>query len=114
MNCEMKATGLILSAVAGFALAACGYGAKAAFHFASTPPTTQRGSTLTFIAPTTVTLPSAQTGTAVRCTNHGVAADAKVPARRRGAATVADGLHSSATLNLTRDKGGLLTVSCTL
>lgn len=106
-------TALILAAVAGFLLAACGSGAKPTAHYTTTLETTQGASEVTFTAPTTLTIATAQTGASVRCTNHGVAAGAKVPAVGHGVGGSADGKRTSATLTLTRKSDGSLVVSCT-
>lgn len=115
MKCAMK---LRLAAMAlatlGFSLAGCGAGAKPTAHYTTSPPTTQGASTpLTFTAPTTLTVTSAQTGATVRRTNHGVAAGATIPPPGHGVSGSADGTSSSATLNLTRSNDGSLAVSCT-
>jgi hypothetical protein len=109
----MRTTALIVTAVAGFAFAACGSGVKPTAHYTTGLETTQGGSTLTFTSPTAVTLASAKTGATVRCANHGIAAGAKIPAPGHGVSGSADGKSSSATLNLTRNSDGSLAVSCT-
>lgn len=102
---EMKATALIVAAAAGLTLAACGSGAKQAAP--------KRGSQiLTFTAPTTTTIADPTTGQAIRCTYHGISAGAYVPSPGHGVSGSADGTKASATLNLTRDSAGALTVSC--
>ena len=101
----MRATALIVTAGAGLALAACGSGAKQAAP--------KRGpQILTFTAPTTTTIADPTTGQAMRCTYHGVSAGAYVPSPGHGVSGSADGTKASATLNLTRDSDGPLTVSC--
>lgn len=99
-------------AVAGFGLAACGAGVKPTAHYTTPPETTQGGMDLTLTSPTTLTVASAQTGATVRCTNHGVAAGAKVPSPGHGVSGSVDGTSASATLDLTRDSDGSLVVSC--
>jgi hypothetical protein len=68
---------------------------------------------MTFTAPTTTTIANPQRGQAVRCSYHGVTAGAYVPAPGHGVAGSADGTKASATLNLTRNSAGSLTVACT-
>jgi hypothetical protein len=110
----MKTTAVIITATASFAVAACGSGAELTAHYTTTPPTTESGSApLTFTAPTTMTIATAQTGAAVRCTNHGAGAGARIPSPGHGVASSADGTSSSATLHLNRRSDGSLTVSCT-
>jgi hypothetical protein len=109
----MRTAALTVLAVAGFGLAACGSGAKPTATYYTTPlETTQGGTALTLTSPTTVTVASAQTGATVRCTNHGVAAGAKVPSPGHGVSGSADGTSASATLDLTRDSDGSLVASC--
>ena len=67
---------------------------------------------MTFTAPTTTTMANPQTGQAMRCTNHGIAASAYVPAAGHGVANTADGTSASVILNLTRNTDGSLVVSC--
>jgi uncharacterized protein YceK len=101
----MKATALVITAAVGLALSGCGSGAK------QTAP--KRGSqVITFTAPTTTTIADPTTGQAIRCTYHGIAAGAYVPSAGHGVAGNADGQRASATLDLTRDSAGTLTVSC--
>ncbi|HZT84353.1 MAG TPA: hypothetical protein VE984_02890 [Gaiellaceae bacterium] len=105
----MKATALILTAAAGLALAGCGSGEKVP----SRGPAKRGALITTFTAPTTTTITNPQTGAALRCTNHGIAAGAHVPSAGHGVSGSADGKSASATLDLTRGKDGLLVVSCT-
>jgi hypothetical protein len=104
----MKATALILTVLAGFLLVGCGAGAKVPSH----GPPERGGAVLTFTAPTTTTIANPQTGQAVRCTHHGVAAGAYGPSAGHGVGGAADGKSASATLNLTRNEDGSLAVSC--
>lgn len=101
----MKATALIVTVAAGLALAACGSGEK--------PTAPKRGSqVMTFTAPTTTTIANPTTGQAMRCTYHGISAGAYVPSPGHGVSGSADGQKASATLSLTRNSAGSLTVSC--
>jgi hypothetical protein len=105
----MKTTALIITAVAGLALAACGAGAKVTSHG---PP--QRGRrVISFTAPTTTTIANPTTGQAMRCIYHGIAASAYLPSAGHGVADTADGKSASAILDLTRHDDGSLAVSCT-
>jgi hypothetical protein len=108
----MRTAVVIVLALAGFGLAACGSGAKPTAHYRTPPETTQGGSTLTLTSPTTLTVASATTGALVRCTNHGIAAGARVPSPGHGVGGSADGTSASATLTLTRNSDGSLVVSC--
>lgn len=101
----MRITALIVTAVAGFALAGCGAGAKDSTPGPPAP--------MTFTAPTTTTIADPQRGQALRCSYHGVTAGAYVPAAGHGVVGSADGTKASATLNLTRHSDGSLVVSCT-
>jgi hypothetical protein len=76
-------------------------------------PIERGGAVITFTAPTTTTIANPMTGQAMRCTYHGVAAGAHVPAAGHGVAGTADGKSASAILNLTRHSDGSLAVSCT-
>ena len=94
---------LIIIAAACLVLAACGSGTK---------PATSGGPNHIFTAPTTTMIASPRTGATIRCTSHGVSAGAKVPAPGHGVTGIADGMSSSATLQLTRKSDGSLVVSC--
>ena len=63
-------------------------------------------------APATTTIASPRYAAVVRCTNHGIAAQAKVPARGSGVAVDADGKRSSASLQLTRRADGEVVATC--
>ena len=67
---------------------------------------------MTVTAPTTTTIANPIEGQAVRCINHGASAGAYVPSTGHGVANNVDGKKASATLNLTRNDAGTLTVSC--
>jgi hypothetical protein len=90
---------LVLLAVAGFALAACGSGAKPA----SSP------GTVTLAGPVTTTITDVQTGDDVRC---GELAGAKVPPPGHGVTAIADGPSKSTELKLDRRADGSLVVTC--
>jgi hypothetical protein len=101
----MRTAAVIVTALAGLALAGCGGGAK---HSTPGPP-----APMMFTAPTTTTIASPTTGQAVHCAYHGVSAGASVPSAGHGVAGSADGTKASAMLNLTRNNDGSLVVSCT-
>jgi hypothetical protein len=101
----MRTTALILTAVAGLALAGCGGGPK---RSTPGPP-----GPMTFTAPTTTTIANPIEGQAMRCTNHGVSSGAYVPSAGHGVSGAADGTKASAILTLTRHSDGALAVSCT-
>ena len=100
----MRTTALILTAVAGLALAGCGGGPK---RSTPGPP-----GPMTFTAPTTTTIANPIEGQAMRCTNHGVSSGAYVPSAGHGVSGAADGTKASAILTLTRNSAGVLTVTC--
>jgi hypothetical protein len=105
----MKTTALLVTAVAGLALAGCGGTSKVS---SKGPP--KRGSQIiTFTAPTTTTIAYPTTGQAIRCTYHGAVAGAYVPSAGHGVGGSADGKAALATLILTRHSDGSLAVSCT-
>ena len=112
----MKTTALITVSALALCLAACGSGSKPS----SPPPPGHgppskeppHGGTLTFTAPTTTTIASPPSGATVRCTNHGVKAGAVVPAPGHGVSGIADGVSSSANIELMRKSDGSLVVSC--
>lgn len=64
-------------------------------------------------APSTTTIQSPQGDANVRCTNGQTTARAKVPSRSDGTGVNADGIHSSASLQLTRRADGSLVITCT-
>jgi hypothetical protein len=101
----MRTRAVIIPAVAGLALAGCG-GAKVVV-----PP--HGFGPFTVTAPKTTTLANPQTGTWVRCTNHGVVAGAIVPGPGHGVSGSVDGKSASATLSLRRQNDGSLVLSCT-
>ena len=105
----MKTTALLITAVAGLVLAGCGGASKVS----SQGPPEHGSKIMTFTAPTTTTIANPTTGQAMRCTYHGVAASAYVPAAGHGVANTVDGKSASAILNLTRHSDGSLAVSCT-
>jgi hypothetical protein len=96
-------TFLVLTALAaaGFALAACGSGAKR----------TAGPGALTFTGSITTTIADVQTGDDVRCR---AGTGASVPAPGHGVSAIGDGtsLASSADLELTRRSDGSLVVIC--
>ena len=104
----MKTRALVIFAVAGVAIAGCGGASKVRPH----GPIERGGPVITLTAPTTTTIANPVTGKAMRCTYHGVAAGAHVPAASHGVTGSADGRSGSATLNLTRHSDGSLSVSC--
>jgi hypothetical protein len=73
------------------------------------------GSDRRLTPPTTITLraKSVHTGDRFTCKNGEVSARARVPERGLGVGTDADGKDSSASLQLTRSRGGQLVVICT-
>jgi hypothetical protein len=104
----MKTTALIITASAGLALAGCGAGAKV-----PPQPHPKRGvPIMTFPAPTTTTIADAPTGQAMACTNHGISANAHVPSAGNEVTNSNYGVKASATLDLTRNTDGSLSVSC--
>jgi hypothetical protein len=100
----MRTTAVIVTALAGLALAGCGGGAKDSTPGPPAP--------LVFAAPTTTTITNPTTGQAMRCTYHGVSSGAYVPSPGHGVSGAADGTSSSAIINLTRKTDGSLVVSC--
>jgi hypothetical protein len=117
MTDEMRTVALIVTTAASLALSGCGSGSKPPSPGppGHGPPSQEppHAGTVTFTAPTTTTIAKPQTGTIVRCTSHGVAAGAVVPAPGHGVSGSADGTSSSATIELTRKNDGSLVVSCT-
>src|SRR3954447_20815343 len=63
-------------------------------------------------APTETTVLRPSPGADVRCTKHGTTARATAPRRGTGVSVDADGLESSASLELTRKSDGALIISC--
>ena len=71
---QMKTTALVITAVAGLALAGCGSGAKV-----PSQGRLKRGAPImTSTAPTTTTITDAPTGQEMACTYHGISANAYV------------------------------------
>jgi hypothetical protein len=106
----MKTTALIVTAMAGLAVAGCGAGAKVT---SQRGPHHRGGPIMTFTAPTTTTIANPTTGQAMRCTNHGISSGAYVPSAGHGVSGAADGTKGGAILTLTRHTDGSLKVSCT-
>lgn len=104
----MKTTALIITAVAGLVLAGCGAGAKVPPQ----PPPKRGVPIVTLPAPTTTTITHAPTGQAMACINHGISANAQVPSAGTEVTNSTDGVKASATLDLTRNTDGSLSVSC--
>src|SRR5437763_3393351 len=79
---QMRTTALILTAVAGLALAGCGGDQKRSTPGPPAP--------MTFTAPTTTTIANPIEGQAMRCTNHGVSSGAYAPSAGHGVSGAAD------------------------